>query len=106
MRLAHQNDKDRKFAWNELIEIESLNGRLEDLRDYTTRLRGLYEELWLSENLPGWLPNILQLYDRQSLLWQEKIEVFKQVHLDFRQRKPLPTAESLGLMQVAPSAAH
>ena len=104
--LAHQNDKDRKFAWNELIEIESLNGRLEDLRDYTTRLRGLYEELWLSENLPGWLPNILQLYDRQSLLWQEKIEVFKQVHLDFRQRKPLPTAESLGLMQVAPSAAH
>lgn len=104
--LAHQNDKDREFAGNELAEIEGTNGRLEDLRDYTTTLRGLYQELWLSENLPGWLPNMLQLYDRQSLLWQEKIAAFKQVHLDFRRRKPLPTAESLGLMQVAPSAAH
>lgn len=98
--LAHQNDKDRKFAWNELIEIESLNGRLEDLRDYTTRLRGLYEELWLNENLPGWLPNILQRYDHQSLQWQEKIAELKQIYLDFRQRKPLPTAESLGLIPV------
>ena len=100
--LAHQNNKDRKLAWNELVEIENTNGRLEDLRDYTTRLRELYQELWLSENLPGWLPNILQLYDRQSLSWQEKIAVFKQIYLDFLQRKPLPTAESLGLMAVPP----
>jgi hypothetical protein len=100
--LAHQKDKNRELAFTELMEIESTNGRLEDLRDYTTKLRGLYQELWLSENLPGWLPNILQLYDRQSLLWQDKIAAFKQVHLDFRQRKPLPSAESLGLMPMSP----
>ena len=98
--LAHQGDKDRELASSGLWRVESTNGRLEDLRDYTTRLRQLYEQLWLSENLPSWLPNILQLYDRQSLMWQNKIVQFRQLQNDFDQKKPLPPAASLGLMTV------
>jgi hypothetical protein len=62
-----------------LFQIQGINGRLFDLRDYTTRLRGLYQELWLSENLDSWLPNILQLYDRNSQLWQRHIAQIDQV---------------------------
>ncbi len=98
--LAHQNDSDRSIASDGLDQIEGTNGRLEDLRDYTTRLRELYKELWLSENRPTWLPNILQRYDRQTTLWQEQIEKFQQVGQDFDAKKPLPSAESLGLLVV------
>lgn len=45
--LAHEHDKNQDLAGNELGEIESTNGRLDDLRDYTTRPRELYRELWL-----------------------------------------------------------
>lgn len=96
--LAHAQDKDRFVAFMGLWQVESTNGRLEDLRDYTTKLRELYQQLWLEENLPTWLPNILQLYDRQSQMWQARIAQFKQIESDFAQKKALPPAESLGLM--------
>ena len=98
--LAHQHDKDQTLVENELSEIESTNGRLEDLRDYATRLRELYKELWLAENLPNWLPNILQLYDRNSQLWQERIARFAGIQAERGKGKPLPSADSLGLLPV------
>jgi hexosaminidase len=98
--VAHQHDKNRSLVGNELSEITSTNGRLEDLRDYTTRLRESYKELWLSENLPTWLPNILQLYDRNTQLWQDVIARFKQVRFERGQGKPLPPADALGLLPV------
>ncbi len=99
--LAHESDKAMQdVVENEIEEICSFNGRLQDLRDYTTQLRGLYEHLWLSENLPTGLPNVLQLYDRQSQMWQDKIAQFRQLRSDFEQSKPLPPTESLGLMSV------
>jgi hexosaminidase len=95
--VAHQNDSDRNIAADGLGQILGTNGRMQDLRDYTTRLRELYQELWLSENRPTWLPNILQLYDQQTRQWQDQIEKFQQVDRDFGEKKPLPPADSLGL---------
>jgi hypothetical protein len=46
---------------------------------------------------------MLQLYDRQSALWQEMIARFDTLRNDLDQGKPLPPAESLGLLPaVAP----
>jgi hexosaminidase len=98
---AHQNDKAKQdLVGNELEEIDSTNGRLQDLRDYTTRLRELYRQLWLSENLPDWLPNILQLYDRNSQMWQDRISSFARIESEHGDGKPLPPADSLGLLPV------
>ena len=101
--LQHQKDK-RDLAMAQFWSIQSPDGgRLEDLREYTTRLRELYKQLWLSENYETWLPNMLQLYDRQSALWQEMIARFDTLRNDLDQGKPLPPAESLGLLPaVAP----
>jgi len=81
----------------ELFQIQGVNGPLIDLRDYTTRLRALYRELWLNENFTSWLPNILQLYDRNGEMWQRHIAQFDQIKWDHREGKPLPSSDSLGL---------
>lgn len=86
------------MVYADLSDIDSTNGRLQDLRDYTTRLTELYRQLWLSENLPTWLPNMLQLYHRNSLLWQNLIAKYADIRAEFGQGKPLPSPESLGLL--------
>ncbi|HVA01653.1 MAG TPA: glycoside hydrolase family 20 zincin-like fold domain-containing protein [Terriglobia bacterium] len=88
----------------DISDITSTNGRLQDLRDYTTRLTEMYRKLWLSENLPTWLPNVLQLYQRNSDLWQDLIEKFAQIRNEYGQGRPLPSPESLGLLTKQPGA--
>jgi hexosaminidase len=100
--LSQAHGQGRRGVASNLSDISSTNGRLQDLRDYTTRLRELYRELWLSENLPSWLPNMLQLYDRNSRLWQDLIAKFAAIRYDLGQGKALPAPESLGLIPVPP----
>ncbi len=100
--VAHQDDRNKKIFYNALADIKSTNGRLEDLRDYTTRLRELFKKRWLAENQPGWLPNVLQLYDRDSLLWQNLIAKFAAIRNNFHDGEALPSAQSLGLLPAVP----
>ena len=103
--LLQLQSRDKRGVGGDLSDISSTNGRLQDLRDYTTRLRELYRELWLSENFPGWLPNMLQLYDRNSQMWHDLIAKFAGIRYDLAHGKPLPSPESLGLLP-APVAAR
>ncbi len=95
---AHQNDRRFRQMGNDFENISSTNGRLQDLRDYTTRLRELYKELWLREQLPTWLPNMLQLYDRESMLWQGWIAKISELRHEHYSGKPFPSPDSLGLL--------
>ncbi|HZT68434.1 MAG TPA: beta-N-acetylhexosaminidase [Terriglobia bacterium] len=95
---AAQGGKNARSAGADLSDISSTNGRLQDLRDYTTRLTELYRHLWLSENLPAWMPNILQLYKRNSDLWQGLIAKFSEIRGERFMGQPLPSPESLGLL--------
>jgi len=87
----------------ELYAMQGVNGVLFDLRDYNTKLREMHRELWLDENLSGWLPNMLQLYDRSGDIWQRQILQLEQIKRDYRQGIPLPPAEALGLISKQPS---
>lgn len=100
--LANEKTFSASETDGSLFQIQGVNGPLLDLRDYSTHLRSLYEELWLSENLGSWLPNILQLYDRNTKVWQRHIAQFDQVKWDHRQGKPLPSLESLELALPSP----
>ena len=102
--VAQQSGKNHSMAAGDLEDIQSTNGRLEDLRDYTTRLTELYRRLWLSENMPTWMPNMLQLYKRNSDLWQDLIAKFSNIRYGFYDGQPLPSAESLGLLPAKPGA--
>jgi hexosaminidase len=97
---------DRGGAMGELVEMGVTFdpvGRLDDLRDYTTRLREIYKARWLDENLPNWLPNVLQLFDQQSQQWHQKMGQFDELVRQFESGKPLPPPESLGLLPPGPA---
>jgi hexosaminidase len=96
--VTQQQEKKLGTARSDFSDISSTNGRLQDLRDYTTRLTELYRQLWLSENLPTWMPNMLQLYERNSDLWQGLIAKYSELRAALSNGQPLPSAESLGLL--------
>jgi hexosaminidase len=101
--LAHEKTVESSVIDNELFQIQGINGPLFDLRDYTTKLRGMYRTLWASENGSSWLPNMLQLYDLNSALWQRHIAQFEEIKAAHREGKSLPRSESLELLRLQPN---
>jgi N-acetyl-beta-hexosaminidase len=96
--LAQQHDtKKADLTHNLLDEISSSNGRLQDLRDAYSATKNEYKTVWLGENRPYWLDNVLVRYDLQIQKWQERGERFGEVIRSFEDKKDLPSAESLGL---------
>jgi hypothetical protein len=87
----------------ELYGMQGVNGILFDLRDYNTKLREMQRTLWLDENLPSWLPNMLQPYDRASDMCQREITQLERIKRDYRRGIPLPPAATLGLISDKPS---
>lgn len=95
--VEHQNNPQR-FA-RALQRINSTNGLLQDGRDFSTALRDDYRRLWLAENRPYWLENVLSLYERETRSWLDKIDEFRGMSGRFRTEKKLPTPEEVGLGQ-------
>jgi hypothetical protein len=91
---ANQGDVNR--VGQDLDEINSMNARLEDLRDATTRLREMYAKNWLSEDRPYWLPNVLVRYETFAREVQEKIVAVRQAGTQFETQKTLPPPQQLG----------
>ena len=93
---AYLNMSDRQRVRRDLNEITSINARLEDLRDATTRLRGMYSELWLKENRAYWLGNVLVRYDNLASEFQSKIQSVQAAQQLYRQQQVLPTPQQMG----------
>jgi hypothetical protein len=95
---AYLHMADQKRVERNLDEITGINGRLEDLRDTATRLRGHYAELWLKENRPYWLGNVLVRYDNLASNFQAKIDAVKVAGLRYEQESVLPTPQQMGFL--------
>ncbi|HXY50488.1 MAG TPA: beta-N-acetylhexosaminidase [Terriglobales bacterium] len=93
---AYQNLADSDRVSRDLEEITSINARLEDLRDATTRLRGMYAEAWQRENRPYWLGNVLVRYDTLAGKFQAQIVAVRDAVHDYETRKTLPPPQQLG----------
>jgi len=93
---AYMNMSDRGRVSRDLNEITSINARLEDLRDATTRLRGMYSDLWLQENRPYWLGNVLVRYDNLASMLQSKIQRVQAAQQQYNQQSVLPTPQQMG----------
>jgi hypothetical protein len=93
---AYQNLADGDRVNHDLEEISAINARLEDLRDATTRLRGMYEKAWLRENRPYWLPNVLVRYDHLADAFQAKIIAVREAQRQYWAQKTLPPPQQLG----------
>ena len=95
---AYQNQTDSGRVWSDLWEITGINARLEDLRDATTRLRGMYEQAWMRENRAYWLGNVLVRYDNLASEMQAKIVAVRQAQRQYEATKKLPPPEQLGFV--------
>ena len=93
---AYMNMSDRGRVTRDLNEITSINARLEDLRDSTTRLRAAYADLWLKENRAYWLGNVLVRFDNLASLFQSKIQAVQAAERQFRDEGFLPPPHELG----------
>ena len=93
---AYQNQSDSARVWSDLWEITGINARLEDLRDSTTRLRGMYEQAWMRENRPYWLGNVLVRYDNLASEMQAKIVAVRQAQRQYEATRKLPPPDQLG----------
>lgn len=93
---AFLNQGDRARVNRDLREIDAVNARLQDLRDATTRVRGMYEKAWLAENRPYWLQNVLVRYDVMAQGYQQKINAMKVAQAQYNERGSLPSPESMG----------
>lgn len=93
---AYRNLSDGDRVNNDLEEISAINARLEDLRDSTTRLRGMYEKAWLRENRPYWLDNVLIRYDHLANEFQGKIVAMREAQREYWNQKTLPPPQQFG----------
>ncbi|MFZ0952165.1 MAG: beta-N-acetylhexosaminidase [Candidatus Sulfotelmatobacter sp.] len=93
---AFLNPADAERVSGDLEEITSINARLEDLRDATTRLGEMYREAYLREYGPYWLDNVLVRYDDLASEFQKKIGAVRQAHRQYDATKTLTRPEELG----------
>ncbi|MFZ0759758.1 MAG: family 20 glycosylhydrolase, partial [Candidatus Sulfotelmatobacter sp.] len=93
---AFLNQTDGERVGNDLDEITSINARLEDLRDATTRLSQMYRAAWLREYNPYWLDNVLIRYENLALEFQQKIVLVRQAHRQYDATRILTRPEQLG----------
>ena len=93
---AFQNQTDADRVGNDLEEITSINARLEDLRDATTRLSQMYREAWLREYEPYWLDNVLVRYNVLAREFQTKIVAVRQARRQYDSTRTLTPPQELG----------
>jgi hexosaminidase len=93
---AFLNPTDPDRVGNDLEEITSINARLEDLRDSTTRLSEMYRQAWLREYEPYWLDNVLVRYDTLAREFQRKIVAVRQARRQYEATKTLTQPQELG----------
>jgi hypothetical protein len=78
---------------NDILErIDGTNGLLQDMRNQTSLLRAHYKKLWLGENRPYFLDNILVRYDEELERWERaasRVNYLRQVYRHPRRLPPL-----------------
>ena len=93
-----QNDEQNAKQVNGTFHtISGNNGLCEDIRDGYNYARVKYSDLWLRENRPYWLPNVLVRYDLATQLWVQRSASFHAAQVAWRMHHQLPPPAELGI---------
>ncbi len=99
--LQNNRDKDsRAEVSRDLIDINAVNGRLQDLRNNYSLLRDLYESAWLKSYRPYWLHNNLARYDLTIQLWLSRIDKVRTAQRQWDRSQSIPSPADLGMPPV------
>jgi hypothetical protein len=104
---ALQNSKskdDRQDLARELGNINSVNGKIQDLRNNYSLLRDLYEQAWLKSYRPYFLRNILERYDLTIQMWLQRSDRVRMAQRQWTNSQSIPPASDLGIPAPPPEA--
>lgn len=87
----------------ELWIITGVNGRCQDLRDGYSYIKDEFRDVWLRENRPYWLGNVMARYDLAIQSWIARGDQFDAVRHQWATTHTLPRPEDLSL---PPEAVH
>lgn len=73
-----------------LSPITGADGLMEDMRDHVVALRAEYGKLWLEENRPFALDDIIVLYTRELNRWEDSIDRMERLRRENRRTHQLP----------------
>jgi hexosaminidase len=91
-----QNPAAHSRVNRDISQISGTNGRLQDLRDATTRAEKFYSDLWLKESRPYWLANVQVRYAHLADVYVGKIQALKSAMAESRATGVMAPAETLG----------
>jgi hexosaminidase len=99
-RKAYRDASDpeaSKTTSRDLWNLSGVNGRCQDLRDGYGYLRSRYSMVWLEENRPYWLDNVLAQYDLAMRVWIERGDRIRDARTQWHDHHTLPTPEQIGI---------
>ncbi len=96
LQTSHKKE-DREELSRELSDINSANGKLQDLRNNYSLIRDLYETAWLKSNRPYFLRNNLERFDLTIQLWLQRIDKVRTAQRQWSNSQSLPPATDLGI---------
>lgn len=91
-----ENEKARQINGT-FYTISGANGLCEDIRDGYSYGRLIYSDLWMRENRPYWLQNVLVRYDLAAQLWVQRGLQFRAAQATWRTDHRLPPPEQFGI---------
>jgi hexosaminidase len=95
--VGSKKKEDREDLSRDLNDINSVNGKIQDLRNTYSLLRDLYEQAWLKSNRPYFLRNNLERYDLTIQLWLSRSDKLRTAQRQYANTQTLPPASDLGL---------
>lgn len=93
---AYLHMADRSLVNRDISSLNNINGLVQDLRDSTNMLRSEYQRLWLAENRPYWLENVLVRYDSEVQQWVKLRLKLMDISRHFNETSTLPAPDELG----------
>ncbi len=96
--LQNTTDKlQRAEVSRDLSDINSINGRIQDIIDTYSLLRDLYEQAWYRSNRAYGLRPVLEHYDYTIGIWYARSDRLRSAQRQWSDTHTLPAAVELGL---------
>ncbi|TCK70233.1 family 20 glycosylhydrolase [Acidipila rosea] len=81
----------------DLWTISGVNGRCQDIREGYGYLKDDFASVWLLENRPYWLNNVIAQYEAAMQLWIERGEKLRQARAGWAADHKLPPPQEIGI---------
>jgi hypothetical protein len=94
----------RREVSRELSDINGVNGRIQDIKDGYSLIRGLYAQLWLRTNRPYALRPVLEHYDYTVGIWLTRMDKVRSAQRQWGDTHTLPAASELEIPPPPPPA--